>query len=82
MVSVTLSVPARLRERMKQHSEVKWSEVIRRTIEQQLDDWSELDSIAKKSRLTLKDVRELSGKVDAEMARHFGGRKNVACSGR
>ena len=78
MVSVTLSIPQKLRDRMKEHSEYVWSDVIRAIIERKLDDLEELDRIAKKSRLTQKDVDEIAEKVDEEMARYFEERANAA----
>ena len=78
MVSITLSVPQELRRRMESHPEVKWSEVVRSILRQQLDEWEELEKTASKSRFTEKDVKELSGKVDAEMLRHFEGLQRAA----
>ncbi|MBI4043251.1 MAG: hypothetical protein HY393_00400 [Candidatus Diapherotrites archaeon] len=73
MTSITLSVPEELKKRMEKHPEVKWSEVVRSILRQQLDEWEELEKIASKSRLTQKDAKELSRKVDEEMAKHFEG---------
>ena len=73
MTSITLSVPEELKKRMEKHPEVKWSEVVRSILRQQLDEWEELEKIASKSRLTQKDVKELSAKVNEEMAKHFEG---------
>lgn len=71
MVSMTLSVEEELRGRMKRHPRIKWSEVARAAIRQQLDDMEETERISSRSRLTEEDVKEISGKVDKEMLKHF-----------
>ncbi len=37
MANITLSIPNDIRERMKKHPEIKWSEVVRRAILEYLD---------------------------------------------
>ncbi len=71
MPSLTLSVPQEILKRMKKHPEVKWSEVVRSIIVQQLDEWENAEKIASKSRLTEKDVEELALAVDRDLAKHF-----------
>ncbi|MFH0971195.1 MAG: hypothetical protein V1835_01365 [Candidatus Micrarchaeota archaeon] len=78
MVSLTLSVPPLLRKRMHRHRHIRWSELVRATIEKQLDELEEADAIAAKSKLTQKDVDEISRKIDAEMAAHFEGLRHAA----
>ena len=43
MTNVTLSIEESVYKRMKKHSEIKWSEFVRRVIQKRLD---ELDKIA------------------------------------
>ena len=71
MVSMTLSIEEKLRKRMKKHSHIKWSEVARSAIRQQLDDIEEMERIASESKLREKDIKKLAGKIDKEMAKHF-----------
>ena len=71
MVSVTLSIPQKLREKMKEHDEIRWSDVMRAIIQRKLEELDELDRIASKSKLTQKDVDEISAKVNEGMAKHF-----------
>ena len=71
MASLTLSVPEDMLRRMRNHSEVKWSEVVRAILNQQLDEWEKAEKITAKSKLTEKDVAELSAAVDRDMAKHF-----------
>ena len=69
MVSLTLSVSKDLRDRMKKHPEILWSDVVRSVIERQLDELETADAIARKSKLTVEDVLEFSKKVDEGMAK-------------
>ncbi len=73
MVSMTLSIEKGMRKRMKMHPQIKWSEVARSAIRQQLDDIEEAERIASGSRLTEKDIREIAGRVDRKMLKHFEG---------
>jgi len=41
MVSVTLAVTKEIREKMKKHSEINWSEFIRKNILKKLKIWKE-----------------------------------------
>ncbi len=71
MVSLTLSVPPQLKKRMEKHAKIKWSEVVRAVLTQQLDDLEEADRLASKSRLTQKDVDALAEKADADVAKRW-----------
>ncbi len=82
MVSITLSVPPQLKQRMDEHDEIKWSVQIRAIIERELDDLEAMERVASKSRLTEKDVEELARKVDAGMAKRWKAIVREAGSGR
>lgn len=71
MGTMTLAIPDELLEKMRQFREMKWSEVARRSIEQRIQDLETLNRIASKSRLTEKDVKELSKKIKASAAKKF-----------
>lgn len=71
MANMTLSIPDELQERMKKLSEIRWSEVARRAIEQRVNDLEEMNQIASKSKLTQKDVDELSKKIKRSAAIRF-----------
>ncbi|MEW6295524.1 MAG: hypothetical protein AB1467_04495 [Candidatus Diapherotrites archaeon] len=58
------------RRKMKEHPEVRWSNVIRAIIERKLQDFAVAEGLAKKSSLTEKDVEMLSGKTAKNFARH------------
>ena len=71
MTNMTLSIPDELHKRMKKLSEIKWSEVARRAIEERVNDLEVMDKIASKSKLTMKDVDEISEKIKSGMAKRF-----------
>lgn len=60
---MTLAIPDELLERMKKMSEIRWSEVARKAIEERVNDLEVMNRIASKSKLTKKDVEEISEKV-------------------
>ncbi len=66
MGNITLALPQELHERMKKHSEIRWSEVVRKSITQKVEMLEVMDKIAKKSKLTRKDLNEISRKIKAE----------------
>ena len=59
---MTLAIPEELHTKMKQFTDIKWSEVARRAIEQRVNDLELINRIASKSKLTQKDAEELSEK--------------------
>ena len=71
MVNITLSVPENLHKRMKNFSEIRWSEVARKALEQKINDLETLENIATKSKLTKKDVEEISKKIKRAAAIRF-----------
>tara|TARA_Y100000310_G_C20595802_1_gene770420 strand:+ start:210 stop:431 length:222 start_codon:yes stop_codon:yes gene_type:complete len=63
MGNITLSVPNDLHEEMKHFSEIKWSEVARKAIINKIDTLRLAEKLAKKSKITEKDVKEFSKKI-------------------
>ena len=72
MTNITLMLPEELQKKMKKHSEIRWSEVIRQAIQKKIEDLELLDKITSKSKLTNKDAFEISKKIDANVARRLG----------
>ncbi len=66
MTNITLALEDDLHARMKKHSEIRWSEVVRKSIRQKVEMLDAMDKIASKSKLTPKDVEELSRKIKKE----------------
>ena len=59
MVNITLAIPEELHRIMKEHAEIKWSEVARQAIWEYARKLQLLNQITAKSKLTEKDAREL-----------------------
>lgn len=72
MDKMTFTVPARVKKRAQRRSDVNWSAVVAKSIEQKLVSLELADRLAAKSQLTHADVDELADIVDAAMAKHFG----------
>lgn len=72
MANITLSIPDELHEKMKEHNEMRWSEVARQAIQKKIEDLELLDSIAKKSKLTRKDALRISKSIDMNVAKKLG----------
>ncbi len=71
MANITLAIPDELHEKMKQFSEMRWSEVARKAIQQRIEDLETLNAIAAKSKLTKKNVLALSKKINKGAAAKF-----------
>ncbi len=71
MGNITLALPDDVHEKMKQFSEVRWSEVARKAIVEKLETLRLAESLAKKSKLTKQDVEDFSKKIKAAAAKRF-----------
>ena len=67
MPNLTLAIPEELHEKMKHHSEIRWSEVVRKSLSEKIRDLELLEKISEKSRLTPEDIRKFSRKVNREV---------------
>lgn len=74
MTNLTLAIPEELHEKMRKHSEIRWSEVVRRTISEKIEDLELMDKLTSKSKLTQKDVDELSHKINSEVFKELNKR--------
>lgn len=68
MANVTLAVPEELRKVMKNHPEIKWSEVARQAMWEYASKLELMDEVTKRSKLTDKDALEIGRKVNAALA--------------
>ena len=71
MVTLSVSVPENLKQKMIELDEVNWSAVARRAFEEKIKQISFLKRLAGKSKLTEKDALEISNKINIDMARKF-----------
>ena len=72
MGNITLSIPEELQKKMKKHSDIRWSEVIRKTIQRRIEDLELLDSLTTRSELTQEGALEISKKIDASVDKKLG----------
>jgi hypothetical protein len=63
MPNMTLAVPKDLHKIMKEHSEIKWSEVARRAMWEQARKLELLESLTGKSKLTKQDVEKIGKNI-------------------
>jgi hypothetical protein len=67
MGNMTLAVPEDLKREMERFPVINWSEVARQAFLQRIQELKILESITKDSKLTEKDVEELSKKIKTEI---------------
>ncbi len=71
MTNMTLSVPEELYNKMKQHTELKWSDIARKSFENKLNEIELLDKMLSKSKLSEKDAEIIGHKIKAEIRKRF-----------
>lgn len=71
MGNITLALPNEVHNEMKKFSEVRWSEVARKAIVSRLETLKLAERLAKKSKLTEKDVLSFSKKLKASANKRF-----------
>jgi len=69
MVNITLAISEELHKKMKKFTEIRWSEVVRKTISEKIRDLEILDKLVERSKLTDEDVGEIAEKIDSEVAK-------------
>lgn len=71
MPNMTLSLPDDLYERMREHPELKWSEVARQAFEQKIEELELLQTLLEQSELTEADAEEIGHRLKAEIRKRF-----------
>lgn len=71
MGNITLSIPDDIHKEMKDFSEVKWSEVARKAIVEKIETLRLAENLAKKSRLTEKDIKNFNKKIKSLATKRF-----------
>ncbi len=71
MGNMTLAIPNELQHKMKEFPEIRWSEIARRAIEEKVNDLETMNKIASKSKLTKRDIDELSKKINKAATKRF-----------
>lgn len=75
MATLSVSVSEELRQKMETLEEVNWSAVARKAFEEKIEDIEFLKQIANRSKLTIENAREISKRINKDMARRFRGMK-------
>ena len=71
MVNITLSVPEELHKKMQKHTELKWSDIARKSFEMKLEEIELFKNLLKRSKLTEKDSEVFGHKVKTEIRERF-----------
>mgnify|MGYP001578858613 CR=1 FL=1 len=71
MANMTLSVPEELHQRMKQRTELKWSDIARQAFEKKLKEIELADKLLNKSQLTEEDAERIGHKLKSEVRKRF-----------
>lgn len=69
---MTFSIPDELKKKAQRRSDVNWSGVVAKAIDEKLSALAVADRIASPSQLTEADVEELSEMVNRAMAKRLG----------
>ena len=71
MPNMTLSIPEEIHSIIKNHNEIRWSEIARRAITQEARKLKLMDNLASKSKLTMKDVKEIDEKIKEGLFKRY-----------
>lgn len=74
MPNMTLSLPEQLHKKMKQHPELKWSDVARQAFEKKLKDLETLawmDKVLANSKLTEEDAERIGHLIKADIRKRI-----------
>ncbi len=71
MPNLTLSVPEGLHQRMKKHTELRWSEIARQSFENKLDEIEFMNRALGKSRLTEEDAERIGHQIKGNIRKRF-----------
>jgi len=73
MAVVTVSVPSELKRAMESFAEINWSAVARQAFARKVSDLEFLREMRRDSKLTEADAIRLGRKVNAALAKKYGG---------
>lgn len=80
MPNMTLSLPEDIYAIVKEHKEIRWSEIARRAIEDYARKLVLLDALTSESKLTEEDILEIDEKIKEGIYRHYLEKKDEAGS--
>lgn len=71
MANITLALPESVHRIVKQHKEIRWSEIARAAISSHAAKLEMMDRIASKSKLSLKDIEVINEKIKEGLLRRY-----------
>ena len=71
MATLSVSVSDDMKEKMERMEEINWSAVARKAFEEKLEQVEFMRNIGNKSKLSKKDVEEISNKIDRSVSKRF-----------
>ncbi len=71
MGNMTLSIPEELHKKMREHTELKWSDIARQAFERKLKEIELTEKLLSKSELTEEDAERIGHAVKAKMRKRF-----------
>lgn len=71
MGNMTLSVPEELHNRMRERTELKWSDIARQAFEKKLREIELADKLLSKSELTEEDAERIGHKIKSKIGKRF-----------
>lgn len=71
MTNMTLSVPEHLHKKMRQHTELKWSDIARQAFEKKLREIELAEKLLSKSELTEEDAERIGHGIKGKIRRRF-----------
>ncbi|MBN1385999.1 hypothetical protein JW968_03405 [Candidatus Woesearchaeota archaeon] len=71
MVSISVSVPEELRQRMEKHPDINWSAVARKAFEDHVEKIEFFKKLVSKSKLTEKDAKEIADKINENVGKRL-----------
>ena len=71
MPTLTLAIPKELKSKMDSLPELNWSEIARKAISKEVNEYNLFKSIVAKSKLTEKDALELGRKVNKSLHERY-----------
>lgn len=75
MPNMTLALPEDVYQIVKEHSEIRWSEIARRAIAAYAKKLALLDALTANSELTEEDIMELDEKIKEGIFKHYTRKK-------
>jgi len=71
MPNMTLSIPEELHEKMKRHTELKWSDIARQAFEKKLEEIELMERLLRKSKITEQDAERIAHAIKSKVRKRF-----------